>query len=362
MQNINLSNERLKMEWAAQLAKEYQPVTVDQKLAALAEYEAATDYADFTLITDDSVSAYIEAVMSRDIANRTRVSNVRQVKNFFEYLMMSERLSGKRGYGPTKSLKLSRKNRIAGKASKSRPVPTLKDIIATMLAMPKTTAIERRNRALLAFTILSGARDGAIISMRVGHVDVAGREIMQHPDEVDTKAGAQIFTWFFPVGDDIKNEVTDYITYLREELGFVDDDPLFPSTKSGHDENDQFTPSGLTKRRWANAQPMRDIFRAAFAANDLPYYNPHSFRKTLMALAYELKLDVEELKAWSQNLGHKKLDTSINSYGNVSKDRQKAAMLALHDNNPKDDKSRPATIADIEAIFLQRDRRDGFRL
>ena len=53
-----------------------------------------------------------------------------------------------------------------------------------------------------------------------------------------------------------------------------------------------------------------------------------------MAYAYELGLHGEALKAWSQNLGNKKLDTSINSYGKVSKDRQKARILALHEDKP----------------------------
>ena len=75
---------------------------------------------------------------------------------------------------------------------------------------------------------------------------------------------------------------------------------------------------------------MRDIFRAAFNAVELPYFNPHSFRKTLMALAYKMELSGEEIKAWSQNLGHEKLDTSVNNYGPVSLDRQRMRMLAMH--------------------------------
>jgi hypothetical protein len=35
--------------------------------------------------------------------------------------------------------------------------------------MPVETAIERRDRALIAFTILTGARDGAIASLKLKH-------------------------------------------------------------------------------------------------------------------------------------------------------------------------------------------------
>jgi len=131
--------------------------------------------------------------------------------------------------------------------------------------------------------------------MRLKHVDLIGKEVLQHPDEVDTKGSRQIFTWFFLVGQD---EISDYIGFLREEQGFCEEDPLFPSTALEHDENDQFCRGGLSKRRWIAAQPMRDIFREVFTSQNLPYFNPHSFRKTLMALAYDLCLTGEKRESW----------------------------------------------------------------
>ena len=41
--------------------------------------------------------------------------------------------------------------------------------------MPMKTEIERRDRALVAFTILTGARDSAIVSFRLKHIDVEAR-------------------------------------------------------------------------------------------------------------------------------------------------------------------------------------------
>ena len=265
---------------------------------------------------------------------------------------MSGKIPGKQARLPLKSLKLPKKARRAGQATRRVKFASITQITNTILAMPKTNAIERRNRALIAFTLLSGARDGAIISMNLGHVDLDGKEVLQHPDEVNTKASKQIFTWFFPVGDQIIEEVENYILFLKTELGFTNEDPLFPSTLIGQDENDRFKSRGLTKKRWSSAQPMRNIFKAAFKHNDLPYYNPHSFRNTLMALAQELKLPPEEIKAWSQNLGHEKLDTSFNSYGNLSPDRQRSVILGLHNKpKPDDEDMRPMLFRDFKAML-----------
>jgi integrase/recombinase XerD len=54
----------------------------------------------------------------------------------------------------------------------------------------------------------------------------------------------------------------------------------------------------------------------------LPYFNPHSFRKTLAALGEKLCQSPEEFKAWSQNLGHEKVLTTFMSYGSVAGERQ----------------------------------------
>jgi hypothetical protein len=45
-------------------------------------------------------------------------------------------------------------------------VPTLEQIRHVIRTLPATTEIERRDRALIAFTILTGARDGAIASLK----------------------------------------------------------------------------------------------------------------------------------------------------------------------------------------------------
>jgi len=53
--------------------------------------------------------------------------------------------------------------------------------------MPADTDIERRDRALIAFTILTGARDGAIASLKLKHVDIDQGRVDQDARQVKTK-------------------------------------------------------------------------------------------------------------------------------------------------------------------------------
>ena len=83
-----------------------------------------------------------------------------------------------------------------------------------------------------------------------------------------------------------------------------------------------FQPQGLARHGWASTGPIRDIFRRAFAVAGLPYFNPHSFRDMLVRHAMTLDLTPEEMKAWSQNLGHADVLTTFTSYGTVPVQRQ----------------------------------------
>ncbi|PHR62335.1 MAG: hypothetical protein COA47_04515 [Robiginitomaculum sp.] len=337
MSEVNPKNERLKLAWIEELEVQKATSTIDQKLAALAGYEAATHWADFERFGREHVLIYLEVTRTLKVTSRTKAAKVRHVRDFFKWMVMDERLKPKQARRPLMALRLTDKEQRAGQAQKAVRFATAEQIIATMEAMPKSNAIERRNRALMAFTLLSGARDGAIISMTVGHVRLAEREVIQHPDTTNTKASKHILTWFYPVGEEIENEIADYIGFLKDKLGFTDADPLFSATQNGQDENDRFTPVGLSKRHWTTAEPMRKIFRTAFATNGMRYYNPHSFRNTLTALAYQLKLDPMAMKAWSQNMGHEHLDTTYNSYGKLSPNAQREAMLGLRDKDSADD-------------------------
>jgi integrase len=188
--------------------------------------------------------------------------------------------------------------------------------------MPAATEIDRRNRALIAFAILTGARDGAIASFKLRHIDVAEGKIDQDAREVRTKFSKSFVTAFFPVGDDIRAVVADWVQHLRRDKLWGLDDPLFPATLVAVGENFRFEATGLERKHWSNAGPIRTIFRNAFAAAGFPYFNPHSFRKTLALLGGELCRTPEEYKAWSQNLGHEHVLTTFTSYGDVSSGRQ----------------------------------------
>jgi integrase/recombinase XerD len=77
-------------------------------------------------------------------------------------------------------------------------------------------------------------------------------------------------------------------------------------------------------------QPDQDYLQGVIrAAAGLPYFNPHSFRKTLALLGGQKCKTPEEYKAWAQNLGHEDVLTTFRSYGDVSGYRQAEIMRSF---------------------------------
>jgi integrase/recombinase XerD len=195
----------------------------------------------------------------------------------------------------------------------------------------------------LAFTLLTGARDSAIASMKLKHFNLAGGSVFQDARDVKTKFSKTFTTFFFPVGEEIRQIVAAWVAYLREVKLWGNDDPMFPATDTIVGANRQFEAVGLKRQRWSSAAPIRTIFRQAFQAAGLPYFNPHSLRHTLAQLGETRCQTPEEFKAWSQNLGHEDVLTTFNSYGYVATRRQGEIIHGLG-------APRPSERSDTEAI------------
>jgi integrase len=177
--------------------------------------------------------------------------------------------------------------------------------------------------------VLTGARDGALASLKLKHVDLSAGRLDQDAGDVKTKFSKTFSTWFFPVGGDALAIVTDWIAHLRGPLLRSDNDALFPQTKRGIGEDGGFILVGLERDGWSTSEPVRRIFRKAFKGAGLPYFNPHSFRHMLAQLGERMCRTPEEFKLWSQNLGHERVLTTLTSYGTVPAHRQAELIRSL---------------------------------
>lgn len=343
MTKYNANNERIKRQYFIFLkeAKRQNESSVDAVAKAISRYEAYTKYRDFKAFHYQQAIAFkadlakqTNQQTGKPLSKSTMNSTLSQLKAFFQWLAMQPGYKSRLNYTEMDYFHLSEKEVRIATAKRQTRVPTLEQIKHVIASMPGDSLIEQRNRALLAFTLLTGARDSAIASMKLKHVDLTANCIFQDAREVKTKFSKTFTTYFFPVGDDIQQIVVDWVNYLKSELLWGNDDPLFPKTNVINGEDRVFMASGIKPEHWSNASPIRSIFREAFEAADLAYFNPHSFRKTLVTLGQQLCQTPEEFKSWSQNLGHDDVLTTLYSYGEVQQHRQGEIIQQL--KQPRD--------------------------
>jgi integrase len=327
---FNAKNERVKHRYLTFLAeaKQLSVATVDQIAAAIADFEQSTGCRDFRLFRPEQAQSYkhrlakvVNPVSKQPLAKATISSRLAALKAFVQWLSQQPGFR-KLSFSDAEYFNLSGNDERIAKAVRERPAPTIEQIRHVLHAMPVATVLERRNRALIAFALLSGARDDAIASMSLKHVDIEQRRLNQDAREVRTKNAKTMTTWFFPVGEDIEAIFSEWVHFLRCDMLWGSDDPLFPASKIAVGDSGHFENCGLDRKHWKSAAAIREIFRKAFKQAGLPYFNPHTFRKTLALFGYKQCHDFEALKAWSQNLGHTQMLTTLNSYGNVPQERQ----------------------------------------
>ena len=335
----NPDNERIKHKYFMFLkeAKGMSEPTIDGVAKALARFEEYTKYKDFKTFRYEQAEGFKKQLIEQKalhkdskLSKSTIHSTFAHLKQFFEWLAREQGYKSRIKFSDAEYFNTSNKDLQVATARREPKKPTIEQIKHVLVTMPTSTEIEQRNRALIAFTLLTGARDSAIASAKLKHINLDEGSFNQDARDVKTKFSKTFKTTFFPVGDEIKQIVIDWIYYLKTKKLYGNDDPLFPMNNIGLNEQQQFASIGIKPEHWSTASPIREIFKKSFIQANLPYFHPHSFRHTLVQFGYSVcKKDFEALKAWSQNLGHESMLTTLCSYGEIGWQRQEELLKNL---------------------------------
>lgn len=175
--------------------------------------------------------------------------------------------------------------------------------------------------------MIATARDGAIASLRLKHIDLVEGCVYQDARDVKTKFSKTFTTWFMPVGTEYTDCFYAWVQYLRDEKLFAPDDPLFPRPLMGLSDMGGFEVQGLSRDMYASANALRLTIHDAFTNAGLPKYPPHTFRKTITKWGQGYYTSPAALKAFSQNLGHDSVATTLDSYCPVGPEEQKRLIV-----------------------------------
>ncbi len=327
---VNEENERIKRAYLTYLreAKRADVTTVQKAAEAILRFEASTRFNPFKRFHIDQAVSFKKRlntenskITGKPLSKSTISGVLRANKAFFLWLAGQPGYKSRIRYSDADYFNQSLKDARVAHAHREVPHPTLSQCRHAFDQMPDKTPIDKRNRAIFAFLMITAARVAAISSFKLKHVDLSEGVVYQDGRDVRTKASKTFPTWFLPIDRVYLDCFTDWVTLLREELLFGFDDPLFPPPKMGHSEG-RFTVVGLSRDTYKTSGSIRKVIKSAFSAAGLPSFGPHSFRKTIVKWGLTTYKSPEALKALSQNIGHDSLMTTYSAYMPVSQERQ----------------------------------------
>ena len=176
MNKHNASNVRIKREYLGYLkqAKGRDEATIDAVAKSLARFEESTGWKDFKRFHRGQAVAFKarlgEAVNGRTgerLSKSTMLSTLRNLREFFFWLAHQQGFKSHIGYADADYFSLTGKEVTVARARREKSVPTLEQVGHVLRIMPAGTALERRDRALIALTTITQDRDREALVSRI---------------------------------------------------------------------------------------------------------------------------------------------------------------------------------------------------
>src|SRR5260221_2494598 len=187
------------------------PSSVDQVAAAIAQCEQSTNFKDFrkfhiaqAVACKGGLHNYVSSEPGRPLAKATIHSRLMALKAFTIWLAGRPGYRSRISYSDADYFNASANDERIAKAVRARPVPSLDEIRKALAATPTSTVLERRDRAVIAFALLSVALEHSLVSPSVKHIDLAARTGAQAGREGRIKNAKTFTSTFFPVGRDFE--------------------------------------------------------------------------------------------------------------------------------------------------------------
>jgi integrase len=337
---VRLKNEKIKRKYWAWLRgpEGMSELSIRAVENAIGKYEDSTKYEDFALFSPKKAGMF-KKYLATNISSRSGITLgltsryyiLRHVERFFAWLSSQPGYKSRISSNDAMYLKLSKNDRRQALSPKMPKYPSLEQV-KTLCSFPIDTEIDQRDRALIAFTALTGMRDKAIVTLSMRCYEQESKLVKQLPSMgVETKFRKDIYTTLLPIDTDLLKYFEKWYTYLQTEKKFGLDNPIFPTTEVGliGPNHHAYEAKGISKLFWSSAEPMRGIFRRRSKQVGIPYFYPHTFRHFVTAETEKHLSTPEQMKALSQNLGHEHIATTYRSYGAIDPGRVNEVVRSI---------------------------------
>ena len=352
MDKINIKNELTKRRYLQYLreAEGLSESTITGIEQAVNLFERFVKNLDFDSIKTKNIIEFKRWLSRREFRNKkislkTYKSYLNYLKKFFLWLSIQPGYKSKIKRDIIEYFNLRKKeNRIVTAQDQKVRYPSIEYCKELVSSIKGESEIDMRDRALIAFTCLTGMRDHAIVSLPLGCVDENELIVRQDPSEgVKTKFTKYIISKIFKIDKNLLDEVLKWIRYLKKK-GFSLKDPLFPRSKDNQ-TNEVLTfqhPTEVVPIFWKTTNGIRAVFKYRSEQAGLEYFSPRALRHTAVYSVVRNAKNGRELKAVSQHFGHNDVRVTLQVYGNYSEEDLIEALSQI-----KFDDKHNTSLADI---------------
>lgn len=330
--SFNPANERAKYAYRIHIRRVGQKdeKTILAALQHIRDFEIFIGFAGFEKFNEAVADKYMQSMFNQNLSLSYITDNIRALKDFLNWLERQRGYRSKINYNHIDYLNISRNQRNTAKAPEYQRAYKFEQIIDVIRAMPDKTDKEKRDKAIISLQALCTLRITELRTMKIKSIieEDGSYFVYASPKHIGTKFAKTRYVAFVPLPDDIQGNVLKWLDHLLA-LGFKDTDPLFPRINNTFNQANLLEQS-IRKQEISSNTTIRNVFRCAFEKVGVPYLRPHSFRHTLAR--YSQKQTPEFLNAVRQNLGNKSIDTTLNSYGQLSVAEQRKIIAETNLN------------------------------
>ena len=314
----NPANERMKVKYRTHIRRigQKDEKTVLAALKHIRDFELFIGFEGFEAFNDAVADKYMQGMFETDLSLSYITDNIRALKDFLNWLERQRGYRSKIDYNHIDYLNISRNQRKEAKAQAYQKAYKYEEIIQAVRLMPGNTIKDRRDKAMVSLQALCTLRISELRTVKLKNLieEDGSHFIHVNPKDMKTKFAKTRQVVFIPLPQDIKANVLDWYDYLKR-IGFNNNDPLFPIIDNRFNTLNLLD-TNITHQTIKSDTTIRNTFKRVFENANLEYLNPHSFRKTLAR--YAQTRSPAFLNAVRQNLGHSSIDTTLNSYGQLS--------------------------------------------
>lgn len=321
---VKLKNAKIKLSYVIYLreARGLSIKTIHSKERIIAEFERIIKGRDFAIFQDKIANRYKKYLNNyerkgKHLTKKTVLNKLTTISDFYKWLIDQPGYKRRINKSHIDFLKLDLGTMNAIRtAQQFQKIPDLDYVTKLVGSIETKSDVDLRDRALIAFALLSGLRADSMTSVKIEDFDIEKLTVTLNPLKgAKTKFSKAFVVRLLVFDKKLLGPIIEWHSYLTKFKKFGPLDPLFPMTDMQNLPGTNTLSSFKVKPEfWKLPGSINKIIKDRSEKAGLSYYRPHLFRCLHSTLALGLARGTRELIAISRNLGHDSIKTTIGFY------------------------------------------------